>query len=85
MRSEHKQNGVTHVSEQLLPLTPVQTEGGGWGEGFTPRPSLQQRAALTPPPNLGPLCGPSPQGEGENISLPLPRMLMSFCPLATTA
>jgi len=35
----------------------------GWGEGCEHR--------RTPPPNLGPLRGPSPQGEGEN-PIPIP-------------
>jgi hypothetical protein len=39
---------VTHVSEQVLPISPVYTQGEGWGEGvvqcdklmFTPLPDL---------------------------------------------
>ena len=33
MDFDPKWRSVTHVSEHLSPLTPVQTEGGGWGEG----------------------------------------------------
>jgi very-short-patch-repair endonuclease len=30
--------------------------------------AIQQCAAPTPPPNLGPLRGPSPQGKGEKVN-----------------
>ena len=37
----------------------------GWGEGSVQPPAT---AVRTPPPHLGPLRGPSPQGEGENVA-----------------
>jgi glycyl-tRNA synthetase beta chain len=42
--------------------TPPPLVGGGWGEGSPQAPSA---TGSTPPPNLGPLRGPSPQGEVE--------------------
>ncbi len=47
--------------------SPPPLEGGGWGEGLVPVSHLSFSRAPTPPPNLGPLRGPSPQGEGENV------------------
>ena len=47
----------------FLSLSPSPLEGegrGGWYRGTDP-------GASTPPPNLGPLRGPSPQGEGEKL------------------
>jgi len=46
----------------LQPETPPPLEGGGWREG-----SVGASLRRTPPPNLGPLRGPSPQGEGESF------------------
>ncbi len=37
---------------------------GGWGEGL-----VGANPGPTPPPNLDPLRGPSPQGEGEDLLL----------------
>ena len=45
--------------------TPPPLERGGRGEGSRVR-SFGATLAPTPPPSLGPLRGPSPQGEGEN-------------------
>ena len=42
---------------------PPPLEGGGWGEGL-----VGGRHRPTPPPTLGPLRGPSPQGEGEDLA-----------------
>jgi hypothetical protein len=65
MRSEPKQNGVTHVSEHLLPLTPVQTEGGGWGEGLMPG-SLRSFVPRRPlPPSLVRFAAQALKGRGR--------------------
>ena len=47
--------------------SPPPLEGGGWGEGCVQPPSSRVR---TPPPNLGSLRDPSPQGEGESSASP---------------
>jgi hypothetical protein len=47
---------VTYVPERLLPFSPVQTVGGGWGEGDR----LEHYPAISPPPQPYPI-----EGEGE--------------------
>jgi len=58
-----------HIRDEaaLLPLplrawAAKRTKDGGRGRRTR---SFGMTLAPTPPPNLGPLCGPSPQGEGE--------------------
>jgi len=73
---------IRGLSDARLPLfdqeekeeeTPPPLEGGGWGEG-----SIGSSHRPTPPPNLGPLRGPSPQGEGESL---MPEPAVSLPPM----
>jgi hypothetical protein len=55
---------VSAMGDMLLPLplrawAAKRTKVGGRGSRGT------DSAETTPPPNLGPLSGPSPQGDGE--------------------
>ncbi len=67
------------------PDTPPPLEGGGWGEGSARARSFGATLAPPPPPSLGPLRGPSPQGECVSISDPaLLRLLTWLSPAFPT-
>ena len=69
-RCGSEMNAVDNMQRMALPLPLREGVGGRGRAGLAPN----VRGAPTPPPSLGPLCGPSPQGEGE--SLPRPRLVL---------
>jgi UDP-N-acetylmuramoyl-tripeptide--D-alanyl-D-alanine ligase len=70
-------NALAALAAANAAATPPPLVGGGWGEG-----AVGASPRRTPPPNLGPLRGPSPQGEGESShSSRIIRALETFAPL----